>query len=155
MDRHEFLEQIATARQAWTEVVGRVPRERMTEPILDGGWSIKDMIAHVAWSEREMIGVARQRALVGSPLWELDQDARNALVYAENRDRDLDEVVADEQQIYAELLPLLEGLTDEDLLDGSRFENMLPGVPPWRIFAGNTFLHYAQHAAAIGAWLPE
>jgi hypothetical protein len=95
----------------------------------------------------------RQKALVGSPLWELDQDSRNAIVYAQNRDRSLEDVLADERRVYAELLPLLEKLTSEDLLDGSRFERMLPDVPPWRIFAGSTFLHYAEHAATISEWL--
>lgn len=125
----------------------------MEEPALEGGWSVKDVVAHVTWSEREMVGVLRQMALVGSPLWALDQDARNAIVYAENRDRDLDEVLSEEQRVYGELLPLLEGVTDEDLVDGDRWERMLPDVPPWRIFAGSTFLHYDDHGAAIAAWL--
>jgi len=30
---------------------------------------------------------------------------------------------------------------------------VLPDVPPWRIFAGNTFLHYDDHTAAINKWL--
>lgn len=125
----------------------------MLEASLAGGWSVKDVVAHVTWSEREMVGVLRQRALVGSPLWALDQDARNAIVYAENRDRDLDELLSEEQRVYAELLPLLEELTSEDLVDAGRWEQMLPNVPPWRIFAGSTFLHYEDHAAAIAEWL--
>jgi hypothetical protein len=125
----------------------------MVEPTLSGGWSVKDVVAHVTWSEREMVGVVRQRALVGSSLWSLDQDARNAIVFAENHDRDLDDVLAEERRVYAELLPLLEELTPEDLVKGDRFERMLPDVPPWRIFAGSTFLHYKDHAAAIAEWL--
>jgi len=153
VDRDAFLSRLASARRSWDELLGRIPRERMIEPTLAGGWSVKDVVAHVTWSEREMVGVLRQRALVGSPLWSLDQDARNAIVYAENRDRDPDDVLAEEQRVYAELLPLLEGLTSEDLADGDKWERMLPDVPPWRIFAGSTFLHYEDHAAAIGEWL--
>jgi hypothetical protein len=127
----------------------------MTEPVLDGGWTIKDVVAHIEWSERELVGVARQRALVGSPLWALDQDARNAIVYTENRDRDLDDVIRDERQSYDELLPLLEALSSEDLVDSDRWDRMVPGVPPWRIFAGGTFLHYKDHTAAIADWLQQ
>jgi uncharacterized protein (TIGR03083 family) len=127
----------------------------MLEPTLGGGWSVKDVVAHVTWSEREMVGVLRQRALVGSPLWGFDQDKRNAIVFAENRDRGLDDVLAEEERVYAELLPLLEQLTSEDLADGDRFAKMLPEVPPWRIFAGSTFLHYEDHAAAIAVWLRQ
>ena len=153
MDKTAFLSRLTSARSTWDELLARIPRERMTEPALAGGWSVKDVVAHVTWSEREMVGVVLQKALVGSPLWELDQDARNAIVYAENRDRDLDDVLSDEQHVYAELEPLLEGLTAEDLVEGDRWGQMLPDVPPWRIFAGSTFLHYEDHAAAIADWL--
>lgn len=103
-----------------------------------------------------MVGVIRERALVGSPLWVLDQDARNAAVYAENRDRELRDVVAEERAVWSELLPGLESLTDEDLTDRSRFRNMSelpPGVLPWQIFAGSTFRHYEDHLRDIGSWL--
>ena len=153
MERGAFLERLASARRRWDELIGRIPRDRMLEPTLAGGWSVKDVVAHVTWSERELVGVVRQRALVGSELWALDQDSRNAIVYAENHDRGLDDVLSEEQRVYAELLPLLEELTSEDLVDGDRWERMLPEVPPWRIFAGGTFLHYDEHAAAIADWL--
>ena len=153
MDRDEFVERLRSARRAWEQVLAQVPPERMTAGELAGGWSVKDVVAHVTWSERELIGVVRQRALVGSPLWALDQDARNAAVYADSRERPLDEVLADEQRAAAELLPLLETLTTEELTDPAGWEQMLPGVPPWRIFAGGTFFHYDEHADQLRAWL--
>ena len=103
-----------------------------------------------------MVGVIRQRALVGSPLWALDQDARNAAVYAANRDRPLAEVLPEERATWVELLAGLESLTDEDLTDRARFPGMddLPaGVLPWQIFAGSTSWHYANHASTIRSWL--
>ena len=153
MDRVAFLSRLASARREWDQVLEGLARERMEESSLAGGWSVKDVVAHVAWSEREMVGVIRQKALIGSPLWELGQDERNAIVVAENRERDLDDVLEEERRVYAELLPLLEGLTTEELENGDRWQQMLPNVPPWRIFAGSTFLHYEEHAAMIAAWL--
>ena len=155
VDREAFLSRLAAAGGGWDQLVNRIPRQRMTEPGLGGGWSVKDVVAHVTWSERKMIAVLRQRALVGSPLWERDQDARNAIVYVENRDRGLDDVLDEELRVYAELLPLLEELTSEDLVDAERWERMLPAVPPWRIFAGSTFLHYEDHADAIRRLVAE
>jgi hypothetical protein len=87
MNRADFLDKVGTARRAWEGTIARVPANRLTEPVLAGGWSVKDAIAHVAWSEREVIGVIRERALVGSPLWTLRPNERNAAVFAENRDR--------------------------------------------------------------------
>ena len=151
-----FVETLHAARAEWDEVLAAVPEDRMLESGLPGGWSVKDVVAHVTWSEREMVGVIRQRALLGSPLWALDVDARNAAVHAENRDRELADVLAEARATWAELLPGLEALTDEDLVDRTRFANMSglpPGVLPWRIFAGNTFLHYRDHARDIRSWL--
>jgi uncharacterized damage-inducible protein DinB len=156
MNRTEFLEQLGAARAEWEAAVASVPAQRLTEPGLHGGWSVKDTVAHVCWSERQMVGVIRQRALVGSPLWALDQGARNAAVYAENRDRPLADVIAEEPATWSELRAGLESLTDEDLTDRGRFpgmDDLPPGVLPWQIFAGSTFWHYAQHANTIRSWL--
>ena len=158
MDRTDFFDTLHAARGRWDALVEGIPAERMAEPGLPGGWSVKDTIAHVTWSEREMVGVIRERALVGSPLWALDQDARNAAVYEEHRDRPLAEVMADERAVWAELLPALESLTGEDLTDRARFREMdglPPDVLPWHIFAGSTFRHYDDHSATIRAWLGE
>jgi hypothetical protein len=156
VNRSDFLDRLSVARSEWEAVLAGVPERRMAEPGLPGGWSVKDAVAHVCWSEREMVGVIRQRALVGSPLWALDQDARNAVVYEENRDRPLDEVLAEERATWAELRPALDSLGDEDLVDRARFPGMddLPaGVLPWHVFAGSTFRHYQDHAGAIRSWL--
>jgi uncharacterized protein (TIGR03083 family) len=156
MNRVLLLDKVDEARREWDEVLARIPEERMTEPALAGGWSVKDVIAHVTWSEREMIGVIRERALVGSPHWALSPDERNAIVYEENRDRPLAEVLAEAKAVWAELLPGLESLTDEDLADPSRFRELAeaaPGVLPWQIFAGSTFAHHEEHAAALRVWL--
>jgi hypothetical protein len=157
MNRSDFVQELHAARREWEATLAAVPEERMVEPALAGGWTVKDAVAHVAWSEHEMVGVIRQRALVGSPLWALDQDTRNAQILAENRDRPLDEVLADEEAIWAELLPGLESLADEDLVDPARFTHMeeLPGVLPWQIFAGSTFRHHREHARDIAAWCAD
>jgi DinB superfamily len=153
MNRSHFLEELHAARREWDAALAGIPAERMLDPGLPGGWSVKDVIAHVTWSEREMVGVIRQMALVGSPLWELDQDARNAAVVSASRQRPLKEVVADERAVWAGLLPALETLTDDDLADPSHFARLdeLPGVLPWQIFAGSTFQHYREHARDIQA----
>lgn len=85
MTRDDFLTELGAARREWEAALAGVPQDRMLEPALHGGWSVKDVIGHVAWSEQEMLGMIRQRAFVGSPLWELDLDARNAAVVKANR----------------------------------------------------------------------
>jgi hypothetical protein len=124
----------------------------MSEPGVVGEWSFKDLIAHVTWSERQMVGMLRARALVGSELWQLSQDERNAAIF-KNRHHPLDEVREDAREVFAHLLEELEGLIEEEVHDSGRFPGMPAELPPWRIIAGNTFWHCREHTGDIRAWL--
>ncbi len=131
--------------------LGRISRERMVAPGADGGWSAKDIVAHLAWSEREMVGVLRQRAMIGSELWRLPQDERNAAVYAENRDRTLDDVLDEAQRAFADVRAEIARLSDAEMDDPALIVNM-PGVlTPWQLLAGNTWRHYEEHLPALQA----
>jgi hypothetical protein len=154
MNRSLFFDKLTTARSAWDAALAEIPAERLTEPVLAGGWSAKDLIGHVLWHEREMIGMIRARALVGSPLWALTQDERNAAIELDYRDRSAAEVLAEAEAVWAELRPLLASLSDEDLNDASRFRDLtetIPGLAPWQVIASNTFEHYEDHARDIRA----
>ena len=131
--------------------LGRISRERMVAPGVDGEWSAKDIMAHLAWSEREMVGVLRQRAMVGSALWGLSQDERNAAVYAENRDRSLDDVLDEAQRVFVALRAEIARLSDAEMADPTLIADM-PGVlTPWQLLAGNTWRHYEEHLPALQA----
>jgi len=156
MNRSLFLDKLDRARREWELALAEVPEERLSEPGFAGAWSARDLIGHVLWYEREMIGVVRERALVGSPLWDLGQDERNAAIHEEFRDRPVTEVLAEERSVWAELRPGLASLTDEDLADAGRFRDLvetIPGIAPWQLIATNTFEHYEDHLRDIRAWL--
>jgi hypothetical protein len=154
MTRTKFLETLKAARSEWEALLARVPKDRMTEPGADG-WSVKDIIAHVAWHEREMLEVTKERALVGSDLWNKPLEERNATIYQENRHRPLAEVLTEAEAMYRQLEPRLEALTDEDLTDAGRFRDMPAEWLPWQLFASNTYEHYQEHIPQIQAWLEK
>jgi len=89
--KDELLRRIRANRQRFDAIVTCVPRERLAESVLSGHWSVKDVMAHIAWGERQGIGVIEARALVGSELWDLSEDERNAAVVGESRSRDPDQ----------------------------------------------------------------
>lgn len=149
----QFLGNFWNGRADWDNLISRVPPERMTQPGVEGDWSVKDIIAHIAWHEREMLGVLRARALVGSPLWDLPTAARNAAIYAANRNRPLAEVVADETQVFGELMDACEALTDAAVADPGLYRDMPADWVPGDLLAQNTYAHYAQHPPPIRAWL--
>lgn len=142
---------IQTARADWETLLASIPSAWMTEPGVAGEWSIKDIIAHIAWGERESLGVARAHAVVGSELWHLSEDERNAAVFAQNRHRELGDVLAESRQTFSRYLEAVVALSEEELNDSGRFDAMPAGWRPWRILFDPG--HYQGHADGIRAWL--
>ena len=124
----------------------------MIQPGVVGEWSIKDLVAHITWHEREMVGVLKARALVGSDLWDLPQHKRNAIIFEENHHRPLREVFAESQDVHQELVEELLKLSDEDLNDPGRFADMPADWIPWDLIAGNTYIHYQDHLKDLHEW---
>jgi uncharacterized protein (TIGR03083 family) len=146
----ELVAAIRRDRKAFDATLARVPVERLEDPALPGGWSVKDVLAHIAWGDRESAGIARKRALTGSELWNLSEDERNETVVRESRRQSLEEVVADYQSAFAEYLSAVAQLSDAELNDASRIEGLvarIPGWRPWRVLYDPG--HYAEHRTTI------
>lgn len=153
MKKTTFINTLKETRAEWEALLAQVDEDQMLQPGAAGKWSVKDIIAHVTWGEREIVPVMRTHALIGSDLWNLSDDERNEVVYQQNRNRPLHEIIHQEQQAYADLLEAAQALSDEDLNVPHRFKNMPQEWMPWQIFAGNTFKHYQDHMPSIRAWL--
>jgi len=156
MDKATFTATLQADRSVWETLLARLfplGEERLTQPGATGDWSVKDVIAHVTWFEREMVGVIQAHALVGSDLWDLPTDARNAAIFQMNRSRPLSDILAEAEQVYAGLAAAIETLTDEDLNDAARFAGMPADWQPWQVIAGNSYEHYRDHGQKLQAWL--
>jgi hypothetical protein len=149
--RAQLIGMIQCARADWETLLAGIPQAWMTEPGVAGEWSIKDIVAHIAWGERESLEVMQAHALVGSELWQLPEDERNAAVFEHNRGRELHEVLADSHQLFRRYLDAIGALSEEDLDDPSRFAGMPEGWRPWRILYDPG--HYKAHADSIRTWL--
>jgi hypothetical protein len=147
----QLLSMIQSARADWETLLAGIPPEWMTEPGVEGEWSVKDIVAHIAWGEQESLGVAEAHALVGSELWQLSQDERNAAVFEQNRHRELPDVVADSRHLFGRYFEAIAALSEDDLNDPTRFAGIPEGWRPWRILYDPG--HYDGHAASIRAWL--
>jgi uncharacterized protein (TIGR03083 family) len=152
--KRQFLDMVREAWVEWEALLARVEPARLDEPGVAGDWSVKDVVAHIAWYEREMVGLAGRRSLAGaSPLWEIETDRRNALLRDEQRGRAPDVVLAEAREVHAEAVAALDTLTDADLAEPGRFAGMPADWVPWQVIAGNTYAHYRAHAPALRAWL--
>ncbi len=151
----DLLDKIQTGWQEWQELLSQVNKEQMEQPGAEGEWSVKDIIAHITWSERGIVPLLEQHILSGSELWNLSQDERNTEVYRQNRYRPLDEVLAESQNTHEQLIAAARDLDEQDLTDSSRFTNMPADWLPWMLISGNTYAHYRDHIQSVKVWLAQ
>ena len=155
MTKDELLLALQVGHLVLDGTLAQAGEERMTVPGAQGDWTIKDIMAHILWYEREMAHLLQTRALAGSDLWNLPLDERNALIFTQNHARPLQEVMAEARQVYAQLLEQAQTLSDDELNDPRRFQAMPDDWVPWQILADNTWAHEREHAASIRAWLEQ
>jgi ferredoxin len=153
MTKDEFVRRVRESWSRWEGLVDRCPASCLEEAGFYEGRSLRDIIMHIAWYERQMVGILEARAFEGSPLWELSTDERNAIVYSENERRTLEDVLSDSTAVHARLVELLDGLTDHELNDPAAFPGMPSEWAPWDVIASNTYEHYDGHAENTEAWL--
>jgi hypothetical protein len=155
MSKAELLDLVETEHAAWEAVLSELDESDMTVQGVVGVWSVKDILAHIAWFEREMVGMLRAHALVGSDLWQLSADQRNAVIFEEVRHRPLERVLAEAEEVFQQLQDALQTLTEEDLVNPGRFPGMPVEWQPWKVIAGNTYEHYRHHGQDVRAWLAK
>ena len=151
----QFINTLQQERAKWNTMIDSIDREDMLSLGVVGEWSLKDLIAHITWFERQMVELVQAHALVGSELWNLPTDERNAAIYADVRGQSLEQVLAESTQVHQQLLELLPTLSDEDLTNAGNFPHMPPDWQPWLIIAQNTYEHYQQHMPDIQNWITK
>ncbi len=145
MTKAEVMRLIDSSRKTFDAAVNALTPEQMVKPIGDSEWTPKDVVAHVTWSEREMVGVLRHRAMVGSDLWDVSQDERNAAVFVENRERSLDDVLRDAREVFAQLRSEVERLSEDELNNPAYIKDIPGGITPWQLISGSAWKHYEEH----------
>lgn len=155
MKTAEIIAAYRQARAEWSRLLAQLEPEQMLQPLGGSGWTVKDIIAHLTWHEREMVKVAQERALVGSPWWGLPLDQRNDAIYELFKDRSLEGVLTGAEIAGEELIQALEKLRENDLEDASCFEAMPSDWKPWEVFASNMHEHYQDHIRDVRNWFKE
>lgn len=151
MNAQTLFTRTQTARAELDALLAQLDDAEFTATSLAGGWSPKDLLAHVAWFDQEMVQLIQTRTLAGSDLWQLPSDARNAAIHRQNQDREPAEVRAAAAETHAALLAALATLDDQDMLDPGRFANMPAEWEPWFVLAENSCAHYEDHLPQLRA----
>ena len=133
----------------------RLALNRMEIPGVEGTWSVKQIVAHLTWYEQAVVDGARQITSTGTLTRNNDglgMDERNARIAAESRARSVDDVLAEANDIFAQLLQVIAACPD-DLLNNAKLLSLPDDIPPWMRVANNSYLHYQHHEQSIQAWL--
>jgi hypothetical protein len=149
MTKTEFIQTLQEARRLWEERLKGIDLSGAPEHHVPGQMTLRDILYHVAWYEREMVEVLQQRALIGSPWWNLPLDERNVYIMEEGHSVSMLEAYHLERQVFSALLALLQTLRDEELEEARFFREMPPDWKPWQVIASNTYEHYPQHIPDI------
>jgi hypothetical protein len=155
LKRSELIERIRSTRHEFETLLAQLTPEQMTQAGVAGEWSIKDMLAHIAWYEGQEAEFYAESDLEGSPLWKVPQDPRNQILFEQSRDRPLEEVLGEFRAAHNRFLEVIEGLSDQDLRTPERFPGTSAEWPPWRKIAVHSCDHDREHIDVIRAWLSE
>jgi hypothetical protein len=138
--KSELLAKIEHVYVASRAVVEALPAERWDEP-LPAGWTLKEMVGHLAYWEGtvapfiESLRTGAARESVGTV------DEQNAKAASAVKDLSPDEVLKRWQDAHARVTEIVRSLNDDELANERVIEKL----------AGDTFDHYPDHFADLGA----
>lgn len=152
--KEDLLDRVRTAHEEFEGTVALLRHEQMTEPLLEAGWSVKDVLAHIADWEQLTIERLNARsnpeelARIQDEISNTQIDDLNDHLYRKSINVALREVRIRYNTTHDELIALLEDMPEDDLLQPGR-STLWDGDPLGRLVAGNTYLHYPEHKESI------
>ena len=144
--KQDLLNEAALQFQAFHEVIHGLNEEHLTEVWL-GGWSIRDIIAHISGWHREMIPALERLALGQRPIPEGvtydDVDARNARFVEASRQTEVTEVLLELDRSHERFMHAAAQVPEE---------RYVPDKTAWKIVDLNSAHHYKEHGDEIRVW---
>jgi hypothetical protein len=140
----DLLRDAHATKQAFVNNLSEGERTEKGTPAL---WSAKDHVAHITmWQQRTV-----RRLDAGEqgepPITDHEEELRlNEQTFQEQHDRSWQDVLADSEQTFAQLVGHIEKLTDDELLDPNRFHWQLGRSLASRLASGS-FYHLLAHLA--------
>lgn len=155
MVKRELLALMQSTRQELEALLAQLDPVAMSQPGVAGDWSVKDMLAHIAWYQAEEGEFFGETGVAASPLWATPQDARNELLLVQNRERTLEDILAEFRTAFTRFMAVVEGLSDADLNQPGRFPDTSAARLPWQAIAVHSYEHDREHIAMIRDWMEK
>jgi hypothetical protein len=154
--REQLVHTLESAQQDFQSLLDEMETEKLTEIGVVEGWSVKDVLAHIAaWEERVAVWAAalRQGTHPERPFWSanLTEDQENQAIFEKYQGLTLQEALERLQSVHQSVMQAIAEMSDEDLFE--RKVEWLGDVPFAEAIPGNTFEHFRHHERDIRAWL--
>jgi hypothetical protein len=157
-DKQEVIQRITDGRNRFIAILNDLSEKEINTPLEEGGWSIKDYVAHISIWEKRMVewlavvgrGDVPQQLPPGMT-WD-DLDRWNAQTYEADRERTLTDVLTEFDALGEESVRAVEAIPDDLLMREDALE-WRSGSPLWEMVAENTFWHYPEHLETIKRYL--
>jgi uncharacterized damage-inducible protein DinB len=153
--KSELLAAMRAARREWDSWIAQVPPKRLSEPVAPGEWSVKDILAHTTEYDR-WLGLGLALKLQKPPdLWlaDLTLEQFNAALHEQVLHLDADEVVADSQRVFAEMVQAVAAHSEAYLFGTHRVAGVPYEVQPYELLKSESYGHYYDHLPTIKEWV--
>lgn len=157
MDSHpiskaELLRVLRAEQGQWEQLLALVPTDQLEQPMTPGGWSLRDLLAHILWYQQEGLALCRDGAARTPEMWEHSIDEINAEIVAAAQTMSGVDAMAAWRATFQELYDLVDE-NDEAWLAGTvAYPHMKP-VTRLEQVQMDTVGHYREHADDLRAWL--
>lgn len=151
MDRYQLLKEMRNGHKQLIQALEKVEPAKWDQPLLSGGWSVKDSLAHLAFWERRTLSIYRaiKNGREPSPSFkDRNIDEINAEVHAERKNWTVEQALQEEAAAFQDLLDLVDNAPEEDLFGPYQFE-WTNSAPFYEWIEGNTFAHFPEHLDMI------
>ncbi|MGH2516359.1 MAG: hypothetical protein ACRDHP_11955, partial [Ktedonobacterales bacterium] len=114
---------LRTERNQWNALLAQIGPDRMEEPGVEGAWSAKELIAHLTWYEGRIVEGAQQIMGTGrftkpkTGLVGMEMDERNVRIAEESRARSVNDVLAEADQVFGQVVSIIAAVPHDVLND--------------------------------------
>jgi hypothetical protein len=155
----ELLDEIRRERVALDDALaGLTPRQMTRAGVTRGGWSVKDVLAHlVEWQHMNLdwyaAGLRGEKPAMPAPGYTLRELPRlNAMIWRKHHRRSLDAVLRDYRSYHDRIVALIASLSDPDLVTLGRFSWTGPSWTLSDYLRASTAAHYLWARTRIRRW---
>lgn len=153
MKRDEAIQELRVARKEISETIAGLKEEDFLRPKAINKWTLKDLLAHIASWDEEILRVLQTFTLPGESVYTYTISERNGFAVwneeqlAMRRERSLAEITAEFENARRDLIQVIEGLTDA-VLNRSRMTSWGEAQTGFQLIASQA-QHDREHAAEI------